>query len=589
MVESEGRRRSEADREFRTFLKDDWARWMREAPEVATATGFPGQDDRWTDDSPTGIAARRRHLEETAVALRRIDPNRLSPPEQLNHRLYDRLVTLAEVGLGYGDDALPFHFGWAHNLRMPLSQMDGIHLTAGQLLPIQPREHAREVAAIVARLRALPVALDQNLTLLREGVRQGYVPPRVAIAGLPAQVEGLAPEDPRASALLDAFKELPRSIPEADRVRLTEEARAAYRADVRPAVLRLHRYLVDEYLPAARSTIAFSDLPGGRPMYDHHVRWTTTLDLSAEQIHEIGLAEVRRIQEEMGALLRATGFSGDLPEFYRFLRSDAQFRYPTPAEMIESVRALAKRIDPELPRRFGRLPRLPYGVQAVPDYAAPSSPGAYYMSGSPETGRPGIYFANTYDLSARPRWRMEALTLHEAVPGHHLQIALAEELEDVPDFRKHSGETAFVEGWGLYAESLGEELGLYKDPYSKFGSLDFEMWRSIRLVVDTGMHALGWSRDRAIAFFREHTGMSDLDIQVEVDRYIVVPGQALAYKIGQLKFRELRTYAERALGDRFDVRAFHDVVLGEGGLPLGEVEARVRGWVEQVAAPGAGR
>lgn len=585
--EREGSLGGGADDRFRAYLRDDWARWMSEVPEVATVVGFPGFDDRWTDDSNAGIDSRRRHLEESNASLAGHDPSQLGPSERLNHRLYYRLLELARVGVGYGDDAVPFHFGWPHSLRMPLSQMDGIHLSAGQLLPIQPKVHVRDVEAIVARLRGLPLALDQNRALLENGVRLGFAPPRAAIHGVPDQVAGLAPEDPTDSPLLQPFRELPGSIASAERDRLTAAATKVYSSEIRPAVARLHRYLVDVYVPAARETIGMSDLPNGRVMYDHHVRWTTTTEQTAEQIHATGLAEVARIEAEMEALVRTVGYAGTLADFRTHLRTDPQFRTSTAEALIDRFRIIAKRIDPELARCFGRLPRLPYGVTAVPDFAAPSSPAAYYQSGAPTTGRPGMFYANTYDLPSRPTWGMEALTLHEAVPGHHLQIAIATEMEDMPEFRKHSGETAFVEGWGLYAESLGAELGLYGDPYQRFGALSFDMWRSIRLVVDTGMHAFGWSRERAIQFFRDHTGMAELDITVEVDRYLVIPGQALAYKTGQLKFRELRTFAERALGERFDVRAFHDVLLEEGGLPLGEVDGRVRSWVEQVRNGGA--
>ena len=577
---TEGTGKAGADARFRAFLADDWRQWMAQAPEVATVVGFPGLNDRWSDDSPNGISARDRHLKESVRALSKIHAPALSPREQVNHRLYGRLLDLAVEGRKFGDDPLPFHFGSPRNLWMPLNQMDGIQITAGQILPVQPRRSLADVEAILSRLRALPAVVDQDTALLEEGRRRGYTPPRIAIHGVPDQVEGLVPEDPTASALWEPFADLPKALVESERARLIEEAREAYTAGVRPAFLRLHRYLVDVYLPAARESIAAADLPHGREGYAFHARWTTTTDLTPEAIHEIGLSEVHRARTEVEALVRSTGFSGSLTEFHQFLRIDPRFLYRSAAELVDGYRVIAKRIDPELAHHFGRLPRLPYGVVPVPDFQAPSSPGAYYLPGAPEDGRPGLFFANTHDLPSRPKWRMESLTLHEAVPGHHLQIALAAELEDVPEFRKHSGETAFVEGWGLYAESLGEELGLYRDPYSKFGALDHDMWRSIRLVVDTGMHALGWTRDRAIAFFREHTGMSDLDIAVEVDRYLVMPGQALAYKLGQLKIRELRTLAETTLGERFDERAFHDTVLEEGGIPLGELEARVRAWIE---------
>jgi len=575
-----------ADGRFRAYLADDWHRWMAEAPDVATTVGYPGFDDRWGDDSPKGVAARQRHLEESARQLGRFDPKRLGPPERLNHRLYGALLRTALTGRRFGDDPMPFHFGSPRNLWMPLSQMDGLHINAGLLLPLQPRRTRSDVAAIVARLRALPVAVQQTRALLEEGLRRGFSPPRVAMQGVPDQIVGLVPEAPETSALLEPFRERVPGVGADEFARFASEAREAYVRAVRPAFLDLHRYVVQTYLPAARETIGATDLPDGRAAYAHHVRWVTTTDLTPEQIHAIGLAEVKRTRETIEALVRSTGFRGTMPEFHAWLRNEPRFRPRSEQEYLDAYRILAKRIDPELARHFGRLPRLPYGVQAVPEFQAPSSPAAYYMVGSLSDGRPGTFYANTHDLAARPTWRMESLTLHEAVPGHHLQMAIAGELEGLPDFRHHSAETAFAEGWGLYAETLGEELGLYRDPYARFGALDADIWRSIRLVVDTGMHALGWSRDRAIAFFRENTGMSDLDIRVEVDRYLVMPAQALAYKIGQLKFLELRALAEKTLGDRFDERAFHVVVLGEGGLPLGEVEARVRAWIEgQRAGP----
>jgi uncharacterized protein (DUF885 family) len=328
-------------------------------------------------------------------------------------------------------------------------------------------------------------------------------------------------------------------------------------------------------------------IPDGAALYDYLVAWETTTELSPQQIHEIGRGEVRRLRTAMEGLMKKTGFSGTFPEFLDFLRSDERFFFGSAEALVDGYRVIAKKTDPGLARLFGRLPRLPYGVLPVPEFRARSSPTAYYMPGAPATGRAGTFYANTYDLRSRLRWEMEALCLHEAVPGHHLQIALAQEIEDLPDFRRFTGPTAFVEGWGLYAESLGDELGAYRDPYSKMGEYVYDMWRSIRLVVDTGIHALGWSREDAIRFFRENSGKSEIDIAVEVDRYIVWPGQALAYKIGQLKYRELRTLAEKTLGDRFDPRAFHDRILEEGALPLGMVDARVREWIQSQASGGA--
>jgi uncharacterized protein (DUF885 family) len=381
--------------------------------------------------------------------------------------------------------------------------------------------------------------------------------------------------------LLLPFREMPATIEEPQQERLRSRASAAYEEGIVPALRRLHRFLVQEYVPGAREPIAATTLPEGEAWYAYDVRRSTTTSLSPREIHDIGLQEVERIRREMERVKEQAGFEGDLAAFNEFLRTDPRFFHQTAAELLEGYRDIAKRADPELIHLFGTLPRTPYGVKAVPSFAEKSQTTAYYQPGSPEAGRPGWFFANTYALDTRPIWEMEALTLHEAVPGHHLQISIAQELEGVPEFRRHGGYTAFVEGWGLYSEGLGEEMGFYRDPYSKYGQLTYEMWRAIRLVVDTGMHTLGWSRQQAIDFFVSNSSKTPHDIEVEIDRYIVWPGQALAYKIGELKIKELRARAERELEDEFDVRAFHDAVLGQGALPLDVLEARIGEWIAQ--------
>jgi uncharacterized protein (DUF885 family) len=573
-----------ASRALRDFFAEDWQRWLTDYPELATSFGFPGRNDRWTDDSEEGIVARKQHLASSTASLTAFDPKRLSPRDRTNYDLYRELLAEAREGLAFGLDPLPFHLGMPHSLLAPLNQMEGIHLTASEIFEIQPRERLDDYEDLLARLHRLPVAVEQNRALLERGRQQGVTPHGVAVRGAPDQVRGLIPDDPLASPLLRAFTEFPHRIEDQDRNRLLAEARATYTDRVVPAFEDLHRYLVSTYLPACRNTAGVSALPDGEALYRYLVRWQTTTPRTPKEIHEIGLAEVRRLRTAIDTLIAGTGYSGSYAEFLRFLRTDARFFYPDADALVDGYRVIAKRADPGLARLFGTLPRLPYGVLPVPAFRATSSPTAYYMPGAPATGRPGTFFANTHDLRSRPKWEMEALCLHEAVPGHHLQIALAQELEDIPDFRRFTGPTAFVEGWGLYAESLGEELGNYQDPYSKMGEYTYDMWRSIRLVVDTGIHALGWTRDEAIRFFRENAGKTEVDIAVEVDRYIVWPGQALAYKVGQLKFRELRTWAETQLGDRFDVRAFHDRVLEEGALPLDLLEARVKAWVTERSA-----
>ena len=541
--------------------------------------GYPGRNDRWTDDSETGIERRRAHLAESLAEIRRFDRETLPAGEQLNYDLYREVVELATEGERYGGDPFPYRLGIPHNLWMPINQMEGIHLLAGELAEVQPHDTLVQYRDYLARLEGLPAALEQNLALLRAGQARGFTPPRIAVRGVPDQVRGLLSEKIDESPLFRPFADATSRLPVAEREPVVAKGRRLLTEEILPRLRKLHEYLETEYLPACRESVGASSLPSGAEAYAYLARWVTTTPLSPKEIHEIGLREVRRVRAAMEVAMARSGFQGSYREFCHFLRTDRRFFWSSASELLDGYRVIAKRIDPELGHLFGRLPRLPYGVVPVPKFREEASPTAYYQPGAPATGRAGLFFVNTYEVGVRPKWEMEALALHESVPGHHLQIALAQELEDLPEFRRHTGPTAFVEGWGLYAESVGEEVGCYADLYSKVGQLDYDMWRSIRLVVDTGLHALGWSRDQAIAFFRENSGKSDIDIAVEVDRYIVWPGQALGYKIGQLKFRELRTLAEKTLGDRFDVRAFHDLLLAEGALPASVLEARVRAWI----------
>src|SRR5260221_7007545 len=574
---------SDAAQKLRAFLDADWQRWMQDYPEVATYVGYPGQNDRWTDASPAGIERRKKHLADSLATLKAVHRNDLPPSEELNFDLYLELLETATEGLQYGDEPYPFRGVTPFNIWMRLDQMGGIQQDAASTLALQPHLTVADYETVLKRLDALPAAVDQQLALLQAGLKRGYTPPKIVLRDLPKQIADLTPADPLASPLLQAFTEFPPNFPETDSARLTEKAKSIYAASLAPAFRKLHDYVASTYLPACRENIAATALPNGAAAYAFLVRWQTTTNLTPQQIHEIGLAEVKRIRAEMDKVIASTKFQGSFHDFTEFLRTDPRFYYEKPEDLVNGYRVIAKKIDPELAHLFGKLPRLTYGVCQIPDFKAPSQTTAYYQPGAPQAGRPGCYFVNTYNLHARPKWEMEALTLHEAVPGHHLQISLAQELEGQPEFRKHVGYSAFVEGWALYSESLGEELGLYKDPYAKFGQLTYEMWRAVRLVVDTGMHAMGWTREQAIQFFKDNTGKTDQDITVEVDRYIVWPGQALAYKIGQLKIRELRTEAERNLGARFDVRKFHDAVLDHGAVPLSVLETRMKLWLDSQA------
>jgi uncharacterized protein (DUF885 family) len=564
---------------FRAYLDADWKRWMQEYPDVATQVGYPGQNTRWTDDSPAGIERRKKHLAESIAELKGIHRDALPESEKLNFDLYSQLLETSQQGLQYGDDPMPFRFVVPRSLWMPLNQMEGIQQGAADTLESTPHHSVADYEIILERMKALTASVEQQIVLLQEGLQRGYAPPKITMRDVPKQIADLIPADPMASALLQPFTEFPGGFSDADRARLTEQARKIYSSSLAPVFQKLHDYVAAKYLPACRENIAATALPNGTPAYAFHVRWQTTTDLTPRQIHEIGLSEVKRIREEMDKVIASVNFKGSFHDFTEFLRTDPRFYYDQPEDLVNGYRIIAKKIDPELAHEFGKLPRLPYGVCVIPNFKAPSQTTAYYQGGSPAVGRPGCYFVNTYNLHARPTWEMEALSLHEAVPGHHLQLSLAQEMDNVPEFRKHVGYSAFVEGWALYGESLGEELGLYKDPYSKFGQLSYEMWRAVRLVVDTGMHSMAWTREQAIQFFKDNTGKTDQDITVEVDRYIVWPGQALAYKLGQLKIRELRTKAEKHLGSNFDVRKFHDAILQQGSVPLDVLEAHTTHWL----------
>jgi uncharacterized protein (DUF885 family) len=549
-----------------------WRYALVEYPELATYVGEPGQNHRWTDLSLASIERRKAELEIPARVLATIERARLSPADQDHFDLFARATAEALEGRRFPSELLP------------VSQMQGIQQSVAQLLAMMPASRESDYEDILARLDGVPVLVEQTIGLLREGASRGITPPRVTLRDLPQQVLNQVTDDPLAAPALRPFQRFPAAVPEARRDLLRERAARVYAAAVVPAFRRLHAFVVDEYLPRTRETIALSALPDGEAWYTFSVRQSTTTTLLPAQIHDLGLREVARIRAEMDRVMASTGYGEGFVRFMEFLRTDRRFFFDRAEDLLAAYRDIAKRADPELARLFGRLPRLPYGVVPVPAYAEKSQTTAYYEPGSLAAGRPGYFFANTYDLPSRPRWEMEALTLHEAVPGHHLQIALAQEMKDVPEFRKHGFYTAFIEGWGLYAESLGTEMGFYVDPYSRFGQLTYEVWRAIRLVVDTGMHALGWSRDQALRYFEENAGKAAHDIAVEIDRYIVWPGQALAYKIGELKIKELRAKAAAALGARFDLRAFHDELLAGGAVPLDLLESRMHRWLQTTSA-----
>lgn len=568
-----------ASTRLRAFFAADWKYWIGQYPENATIFGYAGENDRWSDYSPEAIVSRNQHLHQSLAELEAIPRNSLPAPERLNYDLYHEQLELTIEGLKYHGDAFPLQSEFPTNLYMPMNQMSGIQQYIPDVIAQMPAEKPSDYRDLIARLNGIPAVINQNIALMKIGMARGWTPPKITMRDVAKQAEAQIVSDPIESPLLAAFKNFPASVPAAERQQLTNQAKTAYTQKVAPAFTQLRDFLTNTYIPACHDAVSAAALPDGADYYKYLVHWETTTAMTPEEIHQTGLDQVKQIRAEMNNLIDQTGFQGTFADFQKFVNTDKRFVYPTADDMLLHYRAIAKEVDPQLAHLFGLLPRLPYGVKEVPAASAPSQTTAYYEPGSPISGRPGYLFVNTYDLPSRPTWAVEDLVLHESVPGHHLQISIAQEMPDMPEFRKQLGYTAFVEGWALYAETLGPEMGFYSDPYSKFGYLSAQMWRAVRLVVDTGIHSEGWTRDQAIRYFEENTGQPHLNSVVEVDRYIVWPGQALGYKIGQLKIQELRREAEQKLGPKFDIRKFHDAVLDQGALPLDILQNQVNAWI----------
>ncbi len=555
-----------AGEQLNALFAEEWENRLRENPTFASRLGDRRYNDQWGDDSLEAIERQHRHRQEVLGKLDAINVEALSDGDRLNYTLFRKQYEMSVEGHQYR---------W---YLTPITHSGGIQ-TAHELADSLRFATAKDYEDWIARLRAFPVLMDQTMALMREGMDAGILHPKVIMQRVPEQIAAQVIDDPSQSLFFKPLRQFPDSIPATEQERLSKEAKQAIAENVVPAFRKFQKFFNQEYLPACPEKIGVSQMPRGKEFYAYRVRLYTTTNLTPEEIHQLGLAEVKRIRAEMEKVIQQVGFKGSFEEFLNFMRTDPQFYYEDPQELLEAYRALSKRIDPTLVKLFKRLPRMPYGVEPIPDHIAPDTTTAYYRQPAADGSRAGTYFVNLYKPEVRPKYEMEALSIHEAVPGHHLQIALAMEQGELPPFRRFGGYTAFSEGWGLYSESLGEELGLYKDPYSKFGQLTYEMWRAVRLVVDTGMHTMGWSRQQAIDFFKANAAKTEHDIVNEIDRYISWPGQALAYKIGELKIKELRARAAKELGERFDVRDFHDVVLGSGALPLDVLGETVNSWI----------
>ena len=562
--------RNAATQALYALFDAEWERGMRENPEEASYRGDKRYNDRWTDMSVMAIQARMDGDRKALGSARAIDRNALSAADQLHYDVFVWDLEKAVERQKYRE------------YQRAVSQRGGVQNAEG-IAEVLPFASTKDYRDWLARMEALPELIAQTTALLREGAAAGNTPPRVLMERIPGQIRAQDVEDPAASPFYKPFTRFPDSIPQAERAALQAEAKQVITTKIVPAYRDFATFFSDEYLPRTRTSIAAVDLPDGKAYYDFVGRYFTTTDLSAEQIHQIGLKEVARIRAEMEMVKAEVGFKGTLAQFFEHLRTDPKFFYRTPDELFTAYQAIAKRIDPELVKVFKTIPRLPYGVRPIPDNIAPDTTTAYYQPGAVDGTRAGYYYVNLYKPEVRPKWEMMALSLHEAVPGHHFQFARGMELPDVPMFRRIGYFVAYGEGWGLYAERLGYDMGLYDDPYDRMGQLAYDMWRAVRLVVDTGMHAKGWSRDQAIAFFMDNSPKTRQDVVNEIDRYISWPGQALAYKIGQLKISELREKAAGQLGPKFDLREFNDAVLETGSVPLQTLEARLDAWMSQRA------
>jgi uncharacterized protein (DUF885 family) len=538
------------------LFEREWEFRLKESPLFATSVGRMEWNDQLPDLSLAGAKRGYEFYRKLLEELTAIPVDALSAADRVSYDVF-------QVELQRNVDAYE-----AGGYLMPVNSDSGFHIYFARLGDEVPLQTVKDFENYIARLRAWPRAVEQIVEVLREGLKQGFTPPAITMQGYEKTIAAHVVAKPEESVFAKAFDAFPAGVPEGERTRLREAGIKAIADAAIPGYRTLLGFFEKEYLPGCRQSLAAHDLPNGKDFYAREVRYFTTLPATAEEIHQTGLREVERIRADMEGVIRGVGFQGSFAEFLQFLRTDRRFYAKTPEELLQRAAWIAKKMDGKLPAFFGKLPRQPYTVQPVPEAIAPKYTGGRYVNAPYGGTKPGIYWVNTYALETRPLYTQEALTLHEAVPGHHLQIALAAEMEGLPEFRRFVYFSAFGEGWGLYSELLGKEAGFYTDPYSEFGRLTYEMWRACRLVVDTGVHTMGWTRQQMIDYLARNTALSMHECVTETDRYISWPGQALAYKMGEIAIRELRAKAEKELAERFDLRAFHDALLANGSVPL---------------------
>ena len=554
------------DQVFQSLLDEHWAWIMAQNPTFATSLGVRDYDDQLGDPSLAAYEAEVVAQKEFLTRFEALDPALLSADNRLN-----RDLMLLELRNNVAAAA----FGGKY---MNITNRGGPHMSMTRLADRLPFFTHADYQSYVKRLAAVPSYMEKATARSRAGVEAGWVQPCAPMAGYEKSISAHIVDRAEDSTFLKPFKKKPAMMSDADFDALRTQAAFIIGGEIIPAMEKFETFYTIEYIPACRQEIGTSSMPGGPAYYAHRVKLFTTTDQTPDEVHNIGLGEVARIRAEMETVKDEAAFKGSFKEWLAFLRNDEQFYFKTGEERLAAAAVIAKKMDGELPNLFTRFPRMPYGVKEIPLDIAEKTTTAYYSQPAGDGSRAGYYYVNTTLLETRPTYELEALSLHEAVPGHHFQIALAQEL-DLPQFRKHGGFTAFVEGWGLYSERLGLEAGFYKTPYTNMGRLSYEMWRACRLVVDTGIHAKGWTRQQAIDYMAENSALSLNNITTEVDRYITWPGQALAYKTGELKIRELRAFAEKELGENFDVRHFHDKVLENGAVPLSVLDDIIRSWV----------
>ena len=553
---------------FEDLMESEWAKIISDNPVYASSMGDLRFNRDWSDNSVSRIIQDYQHDQLVLDQLHAMDLNGLDELNRINYKLFKKQYENSVESFDY------------QTYLMPFSHRGGIQLEH-ETVNILPLRNAGHYDDWIARLSKLEVLVDAEIEKARMGIETGTVPPRFLMQKVFEQIKLQAYVSPETSPFYRAFESMDRSIDPGEVLAIQARAKEVIKNQVIPAYLKLHQFFEDEYLAACRTSIGIKDINNVKQYYEFLARKFTTTSLTPQEIHNIGLSEVARIKAEMEEVIQEVNWQGTFKGFLDDLRSNPKFYYETSEELFEAYLATSKRIDPELVSLFKVLPSMPYGLKPIPIESAPDTTTAYYQRPAADGSRAGYYYVNLYRPEVRPKYEIEVLSVHEAVPGHHLQIALAMEL-DLPNFRKYGGVTAFVEGWGLYSESLGYDLGLYQDPYSRFGQLTYDMWRAIRLVVDTGMHYFDWSRQDAINYFLDNSAKTKQDVMNEVDRYINWPGQALAYKIGQLKIQELKDRAKVELGANFDIKDFHHEVLKRGALPLDILEQYIDQWILEV-------